>query len=39
MMMENLVAHFDGHIVPNAVPGFEEIAKASARKMAATKRS
>lgn len=27
MMMENLVAHFDGREVPNPVPGFEEIAR------------
>jgi hydroxypyruvate reductase len=35
MMMENLVAHFEGRIVPNAVPGFEEIARATARKFTA----
>jgi lactate dehydrogenase-like 2-hydroxyacid dehydrogenase len=34
MMMENLVAHFDGRMVPNAVPGFEEIARKSAAKFA-----
>ena len=34
MMMENLIAHFDGRIVPNAVPGFEEIARAMAQKYA-----
>lgn len=33
MMMANLVAHFDGRMVPNAVPGFEAIAEASAAKM------
>jgi hydroxypyruvate reductase len=37
MMMENLVAHFEGRLVPNAVPGFEEIAAASAAKMARKK--
>lgn len=34
MMMENLVAHFAGRVVPNAVPGFEDIARRTAAKFA-----
>jgi lactate dehydrogenase-like 2-hydroxyacid dehydrogenase len=35
MMMENLVAHFEGRVVPNPIPGFEVLAVESARTLAA----